>query len=139
MSGTAEADCDGQNKRRIYLALQVPRGLKIWNFNRSVMRKELPASTLAELLVTMTVSSLLLLAVYDGLSLVGKLSGNMSSDRFYDEVSALDAVGTWRQRCDSLSLGESCVISFRDGVADTLHVDLSEYECIKEILKYGER
>lgn len=103
------------------------------------MRKELPASTLAELLVTMAVSSLLLLAVYEGLSLVGKLSGNMSSDRFYDEVSALETVGTLRQRCDSLSLGESCLISFRDGVADTLHVDSSEYECIKEILDYDER
>lgn len=103
------------------------------------MRKELPASTLTELLVTMAVSSLLLLAVYEGLSLVGKLSGNMSSDRFYDEVSALETVGTLHQRCDSLSLGESCVISFRDGAADTLHVDLSEYECIKEILDYDER
>lgn len=103
------------------------------------MRKELPASTLAELLVTMAVSSLLLLAVYEGLSLVGKLSGNMSSDRFYDEVSALETVGTLRQRCDSLSLGEDCVISFRNGLVDTLRVDSTEYGYIKEIMKYGER
>ncbi len=82
------------------------------------------ASTLAEVLVTMIVSAVLMFALYEGIVSLTGMFRKASSGGFHEEMSSLEAVDVLRMRSDSLALTAEGVVSFRNGrPADTLALD----------------
>ncbi len=86
--------------------------------------KQLKASTLAEVLVTMVVSGLLMFALYEGIVSLTGMFRKAESGGFHEEMSSLEAVDVLRMRSDSLALTAEGIVSFRNGrPADTLVLD----------------
>ncbi len=82
------------------------------------------ASTLAEVLITMVVSGVLMFALYEGTVSLTGMFRKASSGGFHKEMSSLEAVDVLRMRSDSLALTAEGVVSFRNGrPADTLALD----------------
>ena len=89
-----------------------------------IAAKPLMGSTLAEVLVTMVVSGLLMFALYEGIVSLTGMFRKASSGGVHEEMSSLEAGDVLRMRSDSLALTAEGVVSFRNGrPADTLALD----------------
>lgn len=90
----------------------------------SLAGRPLRASTLAEVLVTMVVSGVLMFALYEGIVSLTGMFRKAESGGFHEEMSSLEAFDVLRMRSDSLALTAEGVVAFRNGLpADTLALD----------------
>ena len=81
------------------------------------------ASTLPELLVTMIVGGILLLAVFDGLDIVRRSVGDSELTDFGSGLARLQEWEVLQERSDSVVVRDSLCLFYRNGkVTDTLDV-----------------
>lgn len=85
------------------------------------MKRTLKASTLVELLVMMSLSGLLLLAVYDGLDIINGYMKSNDSSQWHEHMGQLEQYEILEFRSDSIITSETNVVFYIDGKpVDTL-------------------
>lgn len=73
-------------------------------YNMDTRRTNIAASTLPELLVTMIVGGILLLAIFDGVDLIRKSIGPVEMMNFGEELSRLQEEEILEDRPDTVSV-----------------------------------
>ena len=80
-----------------------------------MVRSEMKASTLPELLVTMVVGGILLLIIFDGVDLVRKSVGTGDLLDFGDDLSRLQEREILEDRSDSVVFRDTVYLFYRNG------------------------